>query len=75
MHGVSGILNKSTADELLGAASEEGWPPYTEIPWQNGVRLAVGGGVIKCPSSSIGRCSKMYTIIAVTEHVPMEMRT
>jgi hypothetical protein len=36
--------------------------------------LAMGRRVIKCPSS-IGTCSKIYTIIAVIEHVPMEVGT
>eukprot|EP01052_Picozoa_sp_SAG31_P012276 SAG31_NODE_714_length_12645_cov_15.347760_9_plen_441_part_00 len=32
------VLNKISADELLAAAEREGWQPYTEIPWKNGVR-------------------------------------
>lgn len=39
MHGMEGgVLNKATADELLAAAEQEGWAPYTEIKWQHGVR-------------------------------------
>jgi hypothetical protein len=35
----------------------------------------VGGRVIKIVPTSIGTCSKIYTIIAVIEHVPMEVVT
>ncbi|MGB0825783.1 MAG: hypothetical protein ACPGPH_07650, partial [Synechococcus sp.] len=39
MHGMEGgVLNQATADELLAAAEQEGWAPYTEIKWQHGVR-------------------------------------
>jgi hypothetical protein len=38
------------------------------------VCLAVGKSVIKQPTS-IGTCSKIHTIVAVIEHVPMEVGT
>lgn len=39
MHGMEGgVLNKATSDDLLAAAAQEGWTPYTEIKWQHGVR-------------------------------------
>ena len=33
-----GVLNQATSDELLAAAEQEGWTPYTQIKWQHGVR-------------------------------------
>ena len=38
-------------------------------------RLAIGRRVIKLVSTSIGTCSNIYTIIAVSEHVPIEVGT
>ena len=38
MHGEEGVLNKASADELLEAAQQHGWTPYTEVKWQHGVR-------------------------------------
>ena len=32
------MLNKASADELLEAARQQGWTPYTEVKWQHGVR-------------------------------------
>ena len=39
LHGEEGgVLNKASADELLEAARQQGWTPYTEVKWQHGVR-------------------------------------
>jgi len=39
LHGEEGgVLNKASADELLEAAQQQGWTPYTEVKWQHGVR-------------------------------------
>jgi len=39
LHGEEGgVLNKASADELLEAAHQQGWTPYTEVKWQHGVR-------------------------------------